>query len=94
MIELLGILGAIFFGISALPQALKVWKTGKTKDLSMSFLVLWALGLVFTWLYVILQNVDTGNIQWPLHMNYMFNIGTLTYLLQKKIRNRLAAIQL
>ena len=84
MISLLGTLGAIFFGISALPQVIQVWKTQDTTSLSKMFLILWALGLVFMWCYIICQNAAVGVIQWPLHGNYFFNGLMLIYLLYKK----------
>ena len=87
-IEIYGTLGAIFFGICALPQAFKVWQTQSTKSLSLMFLILWALGEIFMWTYVIKDNSASGNIQWPLHANYIFNALILIYLLYKKIKNK------
>jgi len=85
---LIGILGAIFFGICALPQVLQVWKTQDTKAISKAFLILWALGEVTMWAYVIMQNASMGIIQWPLHANYFFNGICVGYLLYKKLKEK------
>lgn len=88
MIGFIGILGAIFFGICALPQVIQVWKTQDTSSLSKAFLILWALGEVCMWTYVIAQNASVGIIQWPLHANYFFNGLMLIYLLYKKLTEK------
>lgn len=88
MISLLGILGAIFFGVCALPQVIQVWKTQDTYSISKMFLILWALGAIFMWAYVIAQNASIGVIQWPLHANYFFNSLMLIYLLYKKFMEK------
>lgn len=86
MTEVFGILGALFFGICAFPQVWQVWKTQDTKAISLLFLVFWALGEVFMWTYVILDNSSTSNWQWPLHVNYMLNAFCLGYLIAKKVK--------
>lgn len=85
MITTIGFIGAFLFGICAFPQVYQVWKTQDTKSLSLSFLIIWALGEVFTWIYIVLQNIELEIIQWPLHMNYFLNSIGLTYLLYKKL---------
>ena len=87
MTEVFGILGAIFFGVCAFPQVYQVWKTQETKAISLLFLILWALGEVFMWTYIILDNISTNNCQWPLHFNYLLNALSLGYLITKKVRN-------
>lgn len=82
---LFGFLGAVFFSICAIPQAWQVWKTQDAKSLSLSFLILWILGEIFMWLYVILQNISVHVMQWPLHINYLINGILLVYLVYKKI---------
>lgn len=88
MIEFIGILGAIFFGICALPQVIQVWKTQDTSSISKMFLILWGLGEICMWCYIILQNTSVGIIQWPLHFNYFFNGMMLIYLLYKKFTEK------
>lgn len=82
--NLFGTLGAIFFAICAYPQVYQVWTTRDTAALSGLFLVFWALGEVFTWTYVILDNKHVGRIQWPLHVNYLLNSISLMYLIWMK----------
>lgn len=83
--ELFGAMGAFFFAICAFPQVYQVWKTKETKALSLSFLIFWALGEVFSFIYVIAQDL----ILWPIVCNYMFNFILLVYLLYKKCSNEL-----
>lgn len=83
--EIFGTLGAFFFAICALPQAIRVFRTGETEAISLLFLIFWALGEVFMWAYVVLDNLQFGTFQWPLHINYGFNAILLTYLLYKKL---------
>jgi uncharacterized protein with PQ loop repeat len=80
----IGTIGALCLAFCALPQVIKVWKTQDTKALSVYFLLVWFIGEVLTWIYVIWQNISIGIIQWPLHLNYVFNIVLLVYLLYKK----------
>lgn len=86
MMNLIGVLGAVFFGICALPQVMQVWNTQDTKAISRAFLILWALGEAFMWAYIIMQNASMGIIQWPLHANYFFNGICVSYLLYKKLK--------
>lgn len=88
MIEIFGILGAIFFGICALPQVIHIWRTQDTSSLSKLFLIFWGLGEVCMWIYIIMQNASVGIIQWPLHANYFFNGLMLIYLLYKKMMEK------
>jgi uncharacterized protein with PQ loop repeat len=84
---ILGTLGALFFAVCAFPQVYYIYKTNNTAAMSLSFISLWALGEIFMWAYVILQNGLTGDWQWPLHINYALNAIALSYLLYKKIVN-------
>jgi uncharacterized protein with PQ loop repeat len=88
MMELFGAMGAFFFAICAFPQVYQVWKTQETKALSLSFLIFWALGEIWMWVYIIMQNAETGLIQWPLHINYFVNALSLVYLLYKKLTEK------
>lgn len=79
--KVIGLFGAIFFGISAYPQVYHVWSTGDTSSLSGLFLIFWGLGISFTWVYVVLENMRNHRWQFPLHLNYGFNLFSLLYLL-------------
>lgn len=82
--NLFGTLGAIFFAICAYPQVYQVWLTKDTSSLSGLFLVFWALGEVFMWSYVIMENKSTQRWQLPLHANYLLNSISLVYLIWMK----------
>ena len=84
--EISGWIGAFFFAICSIPQAMKIWKTKRADDLSMAFLVYWALGEGFMWNFIILSDIASGKIQYPLHANYFFNSLLLGYLIYGKIR--------
>lgn len=86
MINLIGMIGAFFFAICAIPQVWHVWKTNDTKSLSMAFVLMWVLGEAITWIYIILDNYRLGVIQYPLHINYAFNGICVGYLFYKKLR--------
>jgi uncharacterized protein with PQ loop repeat len=85
---IIGLIGSIAFGICALPQAIQVYKTGNTDGLSGMFLLLWSIGEVFTFTYVIIDNIKTGSIMIPLYINYTLNGLLVGYLDYKKIVNR------
>ena len=70
MIETIGWIGAIFFALSSFPQAVQVYKTQSTKDISMSMIQLWFWGEVLCLIYIVHNDV----LQWPLITNYFFNI--------------------
>lgn len=78
--EIIGYIGSLCFAICGLPQAIKSWKDGNSEGLTVSFLVLWLLGEVFTIWYVL----DT-NKEIPLLMNYSFNILLLLIIGKYKI---------
>jgi len=84
--EVLGWIGAFFFAICSIPQAIKIWKTKKAKDLSMQFLLYWAIGEINMWLYVGIIDYVGNTVRYPLHANYFFNSLLLVYLIYGKIR--------
>lgn len=44
MIELIGLIGSIAFGISGVPQAIKSWRDGHTNGVAHGTVILWLLG--------------------------------------------------
>jgi uncharacterized protein with PQ loop repeat len=84
--EIFGWIGAFFFAICSIPQALKIWKTHKADDLSMAFLIYWAIGEICMWTYVGIIDYVGNTIRYPLHANYFFNSILLVYLIYGKIR--------
>ncbi len=81
MIEFIGWLGAILFSLCAVPQAIKTYRTKKADDLSWAFLMMWLWGEIFTLIYVL----DNDVLQWPLIVNYIFNIVLVLYILWAKL---------
>ncbi len=82
--EYMGWLGAFFFAICAIPQVVKTYRTRKTEDLSWLFLLFWFLGEIFTFSYIIIDDVHLGITHFPLYINYVFNIVLLFYLIYAK----------
>ena len=80
MIEVVGWVGAICFSICALPQAYKTWKIKHADDLSALFLWLWTIGEVCMLVYVWPRQ------DWPLIVNYVFNLVCLIVILYYKWR--------
>lgn len=84
MNEAIGWLGAFLFAVCALPQAFKTFKTKKADDLSWLFLWLWILGEIFTFIYLIVDDIKVQSTHYPLYVNYVFNILIVVYLLYAK----------
>lgn len=58
MLDLLGLIGAVAFAISAIPQALHSYRTKSSKGMSVGFLFLWGLGEGCMLAYVIGTSMD------------------------------------
>ena len=86
MVEVLGYVGAFLFAFCGLPQCIMTYRTKKADDLSWWFLIMWYFGLLFTFMYVLLSNVASGEYQYPLLGNYVFNFVLLNYLCYAKWR--------
>jgi len=82
MLELSGILGSILFAICAVPQAIECIKTGHARGLNYFFLIAWALGEVFTIIYIWPRQ------DWILLGNYFFNSLCVIIMLKYKIWER------
>lgn len=74
--EVIGWVGSIMLALCGLPQAIKSYRTKSSKDISIWFLILWLLGEVLTLVYVF------PKLDWPLIMNYSFNIGLICVILK------------
>ncbi len=84
--EAIGWLGNVVLSIGVIPQ---VWKTFRTHDVSSfswSFLLMWCLGVILTFIYIAHDNFVEGNFQWPLWLNYLVNILGTVYLVWAKIK--------
>lgn len=58
MINYLGLIAAISFGLCAVPQAWKSWKEQQTYGMSPAFLTLWCIGEATMLTYVTLTSRD------------------------------------
>ena len=82
--ETIGWIGNILFAICGIPQVIKTYKSKSAKDLSMLFLWLWLAGELLTFIYIILGDLETGLIHYPLYFNYMVNIFMACFLIYAK----------
>ena len=85
MIEAIGWIGSMAFAICAFPQCYKTYKTKSTKDLSWLMLILWLIGGVFSFIYVLSMNLDMGEYQFPLLVNYIFSSSCNIHLIGSKV---------
>jgi uncharacterized protein with PQ loop repeat len=77
--EFLGWLGSILLAFCGLPQAIESFKTKNSDGLTWGFLLMWALGELFTFAYV-LPKLDL-----PLIFNYSANIIFLIIIIYYKL---------
>lgn len=66
--EILGWIGSIAFAVCAIPQVYDSWKKGHSRGITWGFYVLWVVGEIFTFLYVI----PMGKM--PMILNYGLNL--------------------
>lgn len=80
--EVLGWIGSIAFAICALPQAWDSYQKGSSKGITWGFFVLWSVGELFTFLYVI----PMGHL--PMIFNYSLNMIFLSIIGYYKVKPR------
>jgi len=76
---MIGYIGAICLAVCGAPQAYKSYKDKHSDGISTGFLVLWTVGEVLTFLYI-LPKMDI-----PLLLNYVSNILFLSVIWRYKI---------
>lgn len=86
MLNAVGWAGSILFGLCVLPQVWKVYRTHETKSFSWLFFLLWFVGEILSFIYVIATNIQAGIYQYPLLANYFFNFLCLCYLIVAKLK--------
>ena len=84
--EVLGWLGNIILSIGVIPQVIQTWRTHNVSSFNWSFLLMWAFGVLFTFIYIVHKNVVSGQFQYPLWLNYLVNIIATFYLVWAKWR--------
>ncbi len=80
-------LGSFGFAVCAIPQVISTWRAGHARELSWGFLLLWLLGEVCTFAYV-LHEIDSP----PLIVNYVINGLCLLILIWYKLRPRTSPV--
>lgn len=85
--ELLGWVGNVVLSIGVIPQVYKTFKTHDVSSFSWSFLLMWALGVLFTFIYIFQGDIAKGvEYQYPLWLNYIVNIIATSYLVFAKFK--------
>lgn len=79
--EALGWIGSLMLAFCALPQAVESWKTKSSNGVTWGLLIMWAIGEVFTFIYVWPKS------DMPLLVNYSANIAFLSVIIYYKLRN-------
>lgn len=82
--QFLGWFGNIILSIGVIPQVYQTWQTHDVDSFSWSFLLMWAFGVFFTFIYILHDNKKDQKYQWPLLLNYMVNIFATFYLVAAK----------
>lgn len=82
--ETIGWIGNILFAICAFPQAVKTFRSKRTHDLSGLFLWLWFFGEFFTFIYIVVGDMQANTLHLPLYFNYVVNIVLACYLVYSK----------
>lgn len=81
----LGWFGNIILSIGVIPQVVQTWETKDVSSFNWSFLLMWAFGVLFTFIYIVEGDLKSGKRQYPLWLNYMVNIIATFYLCYAKI---------
>ncbi len=80
----LGWFGNIILSIGVLPQVYQTWTTHDVSSFSWMFLLMWAFGVLFTFIYLLHDNYSNKKYQYPLLLNYFVNIVATFYLVAAK----------
>ena len=82
--ETIGWIGNILFAICGIPQVIKAFRTKSVKDLSVLFLWLWFACELLTFIYILIDDLETSAFHFPLYFNYMVNIIMACFLIYAK----------
>ncbi len=83
--ETIGWIGNILFAVCGLPQVIKTYRTRTAKDLSLLFLLMWLLGELLTFIYILIGDWETGIPHFPLYFNYFVNVFMAGYLVYARL---------
>ncbi|MCD6332612.1 MAG: PQ-loop repeat-containing protein [Bacteroidales bacterium] len=82
----IGWIGNIILSLGVIPQVIKTWRTHNVSSFSWMFLLNWCIGVILVFIYLLAQNIHTGEYQWSMWVNYAINIVGTIYLVFAKIR--------
>ncbi len=80
------------FAFCGLPQAIKTYKTKLADDISWLFLIMWVFGEIFTAIYVVGNNMLSGQWQYPLLANYFFNSIIVSLIIFVKWKSEIGRV--
>lgn len=86
LIDFVGWFGNIILSIGVIPQVYQTWKTHDVSSFNWPFLLMWAFGVLFTFIYIAYSDWLRSQYQWPLWLNYLVNIFATFYLVWAKFR--------
>ena len=84
IIEAIGWFGNIILSIGVIPQVYQTWKTHDVSSFNWMFLLMWASGVFFTFIYIAYNDVQNNDYHLPLWLNYIVNIIATFYLVFAK----------
>jgi len=79
LVNVIGIIGAFLLAICGIPQAVLSIKSKHSSGVSLGFLLMWGIGEILVFLYVIMTSMDL-----ILLINYFFNIILVAIILYYK----------
>ncbi|MEZ5105790.1 MAG: PQ-loop repeat-containing protein [Draconibacterium sp.] len=82
--ETIGWIGNILFAICGIPQVIKTYRSKSVKDLSSLFLWFWFAGELLTFVYILVGDMETGLLHFPLYFNYVANTAMACFLIYAK----------
>jgi uncharacterized protein with PQ loop repeat len=83
--ESLGWFGNIILSIGVIPQVVQTYKTHDVASFNWPFLLMWAFGVFFTFIYIVNGDLKSKKRQYPLWLNYLVNIFATFYLCYAKL---------
>ena len=86
MLESIGWIGNIVLSIGVIQQVWQTWRTHDVSSFNWPFLLMWAGGVFLTFIYIAAGNLQSGEFQWPLWLNYLVNILGTFYLVYAKAK--------
>jgi len=84
IIEGIGWFGNILLSIGVIPQVIKTWRTHDVSSFNWTFILMWAFGVLLTFIYIAFNDISKGDFQLPLWLNYIVNIIATFYLVYAK----------